>query len=456
MGNRFLVEGIEKIKATPNKNEEYRNSFQKDRDKILYSKAFRRLAGKTQVFLSDNDDHIRTRLTHTLEVAQIAKTISEALGFDVNLTEAIALGHDIGHAPFGHVGERILNEIMNGCYLIGRNDEETEIDINPECRGFKHNLQGVRVLKKLEETELKISEETLNGIAMHSSLNYEKCKNYLEEGCKCTSPKRKGKCTLNGKTSVAFYNIDRLRKNWSFEGFIVAISDEIAQRHHDIEDALEFKIIKRDEFKKDFLEIFKLDNGKSFFEKEISNKEIASTIIEEFIEDVIKTSKEHLESFIKTAKINSQEDFQNRKQEFLQAGEMKYIRNIISFSDERKEIDKRLKQYLKNKVLLSFEAQRMDGKGKYIIRNIFKAYLENPQQLPDKTIKSFYKLYLGNDYLEVRKPTIGDLRGKLQEDHAKKCEIDKGYRGNLMRVICDYISGMTDEYAMKEYKKLYN
>ncbi|MGL5417374.1 MAG: deoxyguanosinetriphosphate triphosphohydrolase family protein [Clostridium sp.] len=449
MENKFRVEGIEKIRAIPRNNEKetYRNKFQKDRDKILYSKAFRRLAGKTQVFLSENDDHVRTRLTHTLEVAQIAKTISEALGFDVNLTEAIALGHDIGHAPFGHVGERILNEIMNGCYVI----EEYNIEINKECRGFKHNLQGVRVLKKLEEEELKISEETLAGIAMHSSMNYEKCKKYLSVGQRCTSPKRKELCKLEGKTSVEFYDVESIKKYWTFEGFIVAISDEIAQRHHDIEDALEFKIMRRDEFEKDFSEIFKLEE-----ERMSSNKKIASIIIEKFIEDVIKTSKDNLESFIKTAQINNEKDFENRKEEFFYAGSKRYIRNIISFSDEKKDIDKELKAYLKNKVLLSFEAQRMDGKGKYIIRNIFKAYLENPQQLPNKTIESFYKLYLGNKYLKSDKMSVGRLRERLQNDHISKSESDSDYRGKLMRVICDYIAGMTDEYAMKEYKKLYN
>ncbi|EHR0219180.1 HD domain-containing protein [Clostridium perfringens] len=95
-----------------------RNEFERDRDRIMYSRAFRRLSGKTQVFLAGNDDHVRTRLTHTLEVAQIARTISKALGLNEYLTEAIALGHDIGHTPFGHIGERMLNSIMNGCYKI--------------------------------------------------------------------------------------------------------------------------------------------------------------------------------------------------------------------------------------------------------------------------------------------------------------------------------------------------
>ena len=100
------------------KKHEFRTEFERDRDRILYSKAFRRLSGKTQVFVTGHEDHIRTRLTHTLEVSQIAKTIASYFGLDIALTEAIALGHDIGHTPFGHEGERILNFIMNGCEEI--------------------------------------------------------------------------------------------------------------------------------------------------------------------------------------------------------------------------------------------------------------------------------------------------------------------------------------------------
>lgn len=129
----------------------FRNKFQRDRDRILYSKAFRRLSGKTQVFVAGFDDHVRTRLTHTLEVVQITKTICRKLQLNEDLGEAIALGHDIGHTPFGHMGERTLNYIMTGCDLIkGIND-----NMKDEYKGFKHNLQGLGllwILKKYQET----------------------------------------------------------------------------------------------------------------------------------------------------------------------------------------------------------------------------------------------------------------------------------------------------------------
>lgn len=122
---------------------EFRSDFQRDRDRILYSREFRRLSGKTQVFITGADDHMRTRLTHTLEVAQIAETIAMRLGLDTMLTVAIAYGHDVGHTPFGHIGERTLNHIMNGCFkYYGYNEKGV---LKEDNKGFKHNLQGVRV-----------------------------------------------------------------------------------------------------------------------------------------------------------------------------------------------------------------------------------------------------------------------------------------------------------------------
>ena len=125
---------------------ELRTEFQRDRDRILHSKAFRRLKHKTQVFFSPYDDHFRTRMTHTLEVSQIARTIARALDLNEDLAEAISLGHDLGHTPFGHSGERVLNELMPN--------------------GYRHNEQSVRVVQFIED--LNLTEETLDGILNHS------------------------------------------------------------------------------------------------------------------------------------------------------------------------------------------------------------------------------------------------------------------------------------------------
>lgn len=175
-----------------------RTEFQRDRDRILHSKAFRRLKHKTQVFFAPYDDHFRTRMTHTLEVSQIARTISRALDLNEDLTEAIALGHDLGHTPFGHSGERVLNELMPG--------------------GYRHNEQSVRVVEFIEN--LNLTQETLDGILNHS---YQ--------------------CMPS-----------------TLEGQVVRISDKIAYINHDIQDAVRAKIIKNEDIPRESVEYFSTTN----------------------------------------------------------------------------------------------------------------------------------------------------------------------------------------------------
>ena len=177
---------------------ELRTEFQRDRDRILHSKAFRRLKHKTQVFFSPYDDHFRTRMTHTLEVSQIARTLSRALDLNEDLTEAIALGHDLGHTPFGHSGERVLNELMPN--------------------GYRHNEQSVRVVEFIED--LNLTAETIDGILNHS---YQ-CMPH----------------TLEGK--------------------VVRIADKIAYINHDIQDAIRAGIIKTDSIPKESIEYFSTTN----------------------------------------------------------------------------------------------------------------------------------------------------------------------------------------------------
>lgn len=177
-----------------------RTDFQRDRDRILHSKAFRRLKHKTQVFLSPFDDHFRTRLTHTLEVSQIARTISRALDLNEDLTEAIALGHDLGHTPFGHCGEGVLNELVDG--------------------GFNHNLQSVRVVEILEN--LNLCQETIDGIRTHSW------------GYQPNTPEAKA----------------------------VQLADKIAYINHDIEDSIRAGVISESDLPKDCIEYFSSNQSK--------------------------------------------------------------------------------------------------------------------------------------------------------------------------------------------------
>lgn len=171
-----------------------RTDFQRDRDRILHSKAFRRLKHKTQVFLSPFDDHFRTRLTHTLEVSQIGRTIARALDLNEDLVEAISLGHDLGHTPFGHCGEGVLNEVMQG--------------------GFHHNLQSVRVVEVLED--LNLCQETVDGIMTHTW------------GFQPKTP----------------------------EGQVVQLADKIAYINHDIDDSIRAGIISESDLPKDCINYF--------------------------------------------------------------------------------------------------------------------------------------------------------------------------------------------------------
>ena len=177
---------------------ELRTEFQRDRDRILHSKAFRRLKHKTQVFFSPYDDHFRTRMTHTLEVSQIARTIARALDLNEDLAEAISLGHDLGHTPFGHSGERVLNELMPN--------------------GYRHNEQSVRVVQFIED--LNLTEETLDGILNHS---YQ---------CMPNTP----------------------------EGQVVRIADKIAYINHDIQDAIRAGIIKTEDIPQESINYFSTTN----------------------------------------------------------------------------------------------------------------------------------------------------------------------------------------------------
>ena len=231
----------------PNK---YRPDFLRDRDRILYSLEFRRLNGKTQVVFPFANDHIRNRLTHTLEVVQISDVIAKYLRLNESLTEAIALGHDLGHTPFGHVGERTLNFIMNNCedYF-----EQASILSKAE-KGFKHNLQSIRVCCDLERIYptmkgLNLTNFTLWGINNHSKPSWKSCQ-FFKDG-RCFHKLKPRKCVNDGVLEVDFYNQynkyyclkESTKYAWSFEGLLVSLADEIAQRHHDMEDAFHANIL---------------------------------------------------------------------------------------------------------------------------------------------------------------------------------------------------------------------
>ena len=189
-----------KGRSVPEEKCAIRTEFQRDRDRIIHSKAFRRLMHKTQVFLAPEGDHFRTRLTHTIEVSQIARTIARGLNLNEDLTEAIALGHDLGHTPFGHNGEEVLNTIHPG--------------------GFEHNVQSLRVADVLEMTSSR-------------------------KGMNLTAEVRDGIVNHTGS-----------RKPFTLEGQVVKISDRVAYINHDIDDAVRSGVISMDDIPRKALETF--------------------------------------------------------------------------------------------------------------------------------------------------------------------------------------------------------
>lgn len=208
-----------------------RTEFQRDRDRIIHSKAFRRLKHKTQVFLSPEGDHYRTRLTHTLEVAQISRTIARALRLNEDLTEAIALGHDLGHTPFGHCGEHVLDEIHEG--------------------GFEHNRQSLRVVEKLEK------------------------RTYKQGGLNLTYEVKDGILNHTGEALP-----------YTLEGQVVKISDRIAYINHDIDDAIRAMVLKKDSIPKDCSKILGSNH------RDRINTMIRDVIKESFEKDIILMSDE--------------------------------------------------------------------------------------------------------------------------------------------------------------------
>jgi len=455
----------------------FRTEFQRDRDRILYSKAFRRLSGKTQVFLPLSHDHVRTRLTHTLEVVQVARVTARNLSLNEDLTEAIALGHDIGHTPFGHVGERTLNFITNGCDSFANFQESMPFEV----MGFKHNLQGLRVACELEKfyrefKGMNLSNFTLWGIKNHSKVTWAKkdkssgqpipCEYFDQNNCYL---KTKIQDCPKPEQSVQFYKkydmFTKIKEStaeaWSFEGFLVAQADEIAQRHHDIEDALHMGIVST----KEALDIVDL-HFRAHFDKVDKQlfKKMSSTanytgffvpLVSKFIVNLlnrklIEYSLIRFSELLNYYGIHSKNDFIANRDNI----EIGYASSCVSFEPSFASSHDNFQSFLKNRILNSFDVQRMDGRGTHIIRKLFKAYLSNPGQLPDTAVIDAYNIYFKKDYsiLDISQQEIGTLR-----DHIGKYikRPNPEFQIACLRAICDHIAGMTDNYALDEYNKLY-
>lgn len=456
--------------GTPLQN--YRTDFMRDRDRVMYSTAFRRLAGKTQIYLAGGNDHQRNRLTHTLEVSQIARTLSQALGLDCDLTEAIALGHDLGHAPFGHAGEQILHEIMVPASEITIKGSPlakgSDLISYPSLRsaplyGFKHNVQSVRIAASLENNYgshgLNLTNYTLWGILHHSSLTYKADRVKTRELIPEYQYQYKEYCELKGHPD---------KEAWSFEALVVALADEIAQWHHDLEDALHGNTLGAHDVWNavsktlgaimcpDDQEMFALLEGRETADEKY-HKSMAHIVVNTLVSRVIACSAYNLERLWTDNGLTSE----TKDAFFLQHGwDEASIKEAVGFRRIGETNDEvgALEEYtsiIREKVHHSRTVERMNAKGQYIIKKLFQAYFSHPQQLPNSVIIA-YMMDIEYPYIDkIIEAGVGAVRTEFENLHSNKTDFDLKKQIVLMRRICDHIAAMTDHYAIEEYKDLY-
>lgn len=343
-----------------------RSEFQRDRDRIIHSSAFRRLEYKTQVFVNHEGDLFRTRLTHSLEVAQIGRSVARSLQLNEDLVEAIALAHDLGHTPFGHAGQEALNECMK--------------DHNG---GFEHNLQSLRVVDILEErygafNGLNLCFETREGILKH---------------CAKKNARKLGDV---GKRFI-------INQRPSLEAQLTNLADEIAYNNHDVDDGLRSGLITQKELEEVSIFSRHLAMSKKLYPGISGRKLVHETIrsmINTLVSDLIKQSTTNI---------------RNARPDSLQS--VSVAPYLISFSEKTKKEQLELKKFLQINLYQHFKVARMSNKAQHTVRMLFNVFSEDTRLLPPKY-------------------------------QAKSLE-------NKYQAITDYIAGMTDRYAIREYRRLF-
>ena len=342
-----------------------RPAFERDRDRIIHCAAFRRLEYKTQVFVNHEGDYYRTRLTHSLEVAQIGKAIARRLKLNEELTEAMALAHDLGHTPFGHTGEEVLNRLMKS------------------HGGFEHNLQSLRVVDELEEkypgfNGLNLSWEVREGIIKHSS-PYDRPLEIIADFNPGVVP--------------------------TIEAQLINFADEVAYNNHDIDDGLKSGYITLEQLQQ--VELWQEVYGTvcdrhPSTDAERKKYQTISALIGIFINDLTATTL----ATIAESDIGSLDDLR------------RVNRPVVSLSPELARKNKELKRFLLDNLYRHYKVERMRVKAERYLSNLFEAYVNHPTLLPRKYLHKM------------------DVAGRE-------------------RVICDYIAGMTDRYALDEFKRLF-
>jgi dGTPase len=342
----------------------WRTEYERDRDRIIHSRAFRRLEYKTQVFLNGTGDHLRTRLTHTIEVAAMARSLARALRLNEDLAETIALAHDLGHSPFGHRGEAVLNKLMR------------------EHGGFEHNRQSLRIVEELEEKYpgfrgLNLTWEVREGLMKHQTT-------YDQPGL------RKG---FAGKSPA-------------LEAQIANLADELIYGSHDLDDGLDSGLLSEDELRMHVSvyarasETVRQKHGE--LPDEIRRYFIVRCIIDDQVRNVVETS----EAAILASGVKTADDVRRQP------------RALVRYSPGRRKLNAELNRYLYKNLYSNPPVAEPNARAVKMLEDLFRYYVAYPREI-----------------------------GEASRKRAKKT--------GWPRAICDYISGMTDRYALLEHRRLF-
>ena len=369
--SKLAVPLVSKGRFFREKKTDLRNDFQRDRDRIIHSTAFRRLKHKTQVFVNTSGDHFRTRITHSLEVSQIARTLSKYFNLNEDLSETLSLAHDLGHTPFGHAGEEALDNCMKN------------------YGGFDHNIQTLRIITILENRYynfkgLNLSIETLDGLVKHNGPVKDLIKFNRILGNNFF--KKKINFTLNS----------------SLEAQIASISDDIAYNSHDLEDGLKSNLFNLNHLTNiPILNKIILKHKKKLkiYSIDLVIRQIIREIINVMVSDVIATTKKNLSLY----KIKNLNDICRTKN------------HLVTFSQNMQKFDKKIKSFLKQKMYFHKNVNSKTNYGRKIIIGLFLQIKKNPKK-----------------YINIKKYS----------------------NSNTERIICDYIAGMTDRYAINLYNQI--
>jgi len=333
-----VVESLSRGRKYAEKAHPYRSAFERDRDRIIHCSAFRRLEGKTQVFTPGLDDHYRTRLTHTIEVSQIARTIAGALGLNRNLTEAICLAHDLGHSPFGHNGEKVLDELASG------------------FGGFEHNRQSLRIVELLEHpypdfAGLNLMYETRLGLAKHKS-----------------------------RYDNPFWS-DFTETNCTLEGQVADIADRIAYNCHDLEDGMRAEIISDAQLRdiRIFNEARIQINAEAIEDDIVRRTRTVKAIMDMLVSDCINTSKKNIDTL----------NISTLEQVYLQE------ENIIDISTENTDKLAELEVFLFRNFYQAREVIQTADEIKSWLSRLFKKFCKKPQLMP-----TYYQKLVAEEGLE--------------------------------------------------------